>query len=48
VLPKHLDEKIARVHVEALGARLTSLRPEQAEYISVPVEGPYKSDHYRY
>ena len=48
VLPKHLDEKIARVHVEALGAHLTPLRPEQAEYISVPVEGPYKSDHYRY
>ena len=48
VLPKQLDEKIARVHVEALGAHLTTLRPEQAEYISVPVEGPYKSDHYRY
>jgi len=48
VLPKHLDEKIARVHVEALGAHLTPLRPEQAEYISVPVGGPYKSDHYRY
>jgi adenosylhomocysteinase len=48
VLPKHLDEKIARLHVEALGARLTTLRPEQAEYVSVPVEGPYKSDHYRY
>jgi adenosylhomocysteinase len=48
VLPKHLDEKIARVHVEALGAHLTTLRPEQAEYISVAVEGPYKSDHYRY
>ena len=48
VLPKQLDEKIARVHVEALGAHLTRLRPEQAEYISVPVAGPYKSDHYRY
>ena len=48
VLPKQLDEKIARVHVEALGAHLTTLRPEQAEYISVPVAGPYKSDHYRY
>ena len=48
VLPKRLDEKIARVHVEALGAHLTPLRPEQAEYISVPVDGPYKSDHYRY
>src|SRR5438309_1238422 len=48
VLPKHLDEKIARLHVEALGARLTALRPEQAEYVNVPIEGPYKSDHYRY
>ena len=48
VLPKHLDEKIARIHVEALGAHLTRLRPEQAEYVNVPVEGPYKSDHYRY
>jgi adenosylhomocysteinase len=48
VLPKHLDEKIARLHVEALGAHLTTLRRAQAEYISVPVEGPYKSDHYRY
>jgi adenosylhomocysteinase len=48
VLPKHLDEKIAKVHVEALGAHLTTLRPEQAEYINVTVEGPYKSDQYRY
>src|ERR1700687_62055 len=48
VLPKHLDEKIARLHVEALGARLTTLRPEQAEYVNVPIEGPYKSDRYRY
>jgi adenosylhomocysteinase len=48
VLPKHLDEKIARLHVEALGAHLTTLRPEQAEYVNVPVEGPYKSNHYRY
>ena len=48
VLPKHLDEKIARLHVEALGAKLTELRPDQAEYINVPVDGPYKSDHYRY
>jgi adenosylhomocysteinase len=48
VLPKHLDEKIARLHVEALGAHLTTLRPEQAEYVNVAVEGPYKSDHYRY
>ncbi|MBV9578065.1 MAG: adenosylhomocysteinase [Chloroflexi bacterium] len=48
VLPKHLDEKIARVHVEALGAHLTTLRDDQAEYINVGVDGPYKSDHYRY
>ena len=48
VLPKHLDEKIARVHVEALGAHLTTLRKDQAEYINVTVDGPYKSDHYRY
>jgi len=48
VLPKHLDEKIARVHVEALGAHLTTLRDDQAEYINVEVSGPYKSDHYRY
>jgi adenosylhomocysteinase len=48
VLPKHLDEKIARLHVEALGAKLTTLRKEQAEYVNVPVEGPYKSDSYRY
>jgi adenosylhomocysteinase len=48
VLPKHLDEKVARVHVEALGAELTKLSPEQAAYIDVPVEGPYKPDHYRY
>ena len=48
VLPKHLDEKVARLHLDALGARLTTLRPEQAAYIGVPVEGPYKPDHYRY
>jgi adenosylhomocysteinase len=48
VLPKHLDEKIARVHVEALGAHLTTLRDDQAEYINVQVDGPYKSDQYRY
>jgi adenosylhomocysteinase len=48
VLPKHLDEKIARVHVEALGAHLTTLRDDQAEYINVSVDGPFKSDHYRY
>jgi adenosylhomocysteinase len=48
VLPKHLDEKVARLHLDALGAHLTTLRPEQASYIGVPVEGPYKADHYRY
>ncbi|MDX6525980.1 MAG: adenosylhomocysteinase [Gaiellales bacterium] len=47
-LPKHLDEKVARLHVSALGAKLTVLRPEQAAYIDVPIEGPYKPDHYRY
>jgi adenosylhomocysteinase len=48
VLPKHLDEKVALVHVEALGAKLTKLSPEQAAYIDVPVDGPFKPDHYRY
>jgi adenosylhomocysteinase len=48
VLPKHLDEKVARLHLGALGVRLTELTPEQASYIDVPVDGPYKSDHYRY
>jgi adenosylhomocysteinase len=47
-LPKHLDEKVARLHLDALGARLTELTKEQADYIGVPVEGPYKPDHYRY
>ncbi len=48
VLPKHLDEKVARLHLDALGVRLTTLTEEQADYIGVPVEGPYKPDHYRY
>jgi adenosylhomocysteinase len=48
VLPKHLDEKVARLHLDALGVELTELQPDQAAYIGVPVEGPYKSDHYRY
>lgn len=48
VLPKQLDEKVARLHLDALGVKLTTLRPEQASYIGVPVEGPYKPDHYRY
>ncbi len=47
-LPKHLDEKVARIHVEALGGSLTKLTKDQAEYIGVDVEGPYKPDHYRY
>jgi adenosylhomocysteinase len=47
-LPKHLDEKVARLHLDALGVRLTTLSAEQAAYIGVPVEGPYKPDHYRY
>jgi adenosylhomocysteinase len=48
VLPKHLDEKVARLHLDALGVRLTTLSEEQADYLGVPVEGPYKPDHYRY
>jgi len=48
VLPKHLDEKVARLHLDALGVELTELSPEQAAYLGVPVEGPYKSEHYRY
>ncbi len=47
-LPKHLDEKVARLHLDALGVRLTRLTREQADYIGVPVDGPYKPDHYRY
>ena len=48
VLPKHLDEKVARLHLERVGARLTELTPEQADYIGVAVDGPYKPEHYRY
>ncbi|WMS85875.1 adenosylhomocysteinase [Pleionea litopenaei] len=48
VLPKHLDEKVARLHLQKIGANLTELSKEQADYIGVPVEGPYKPDHYRY
>jgi adenosylhomocysteinase len=47
-LPKTLDEKVARIHLEALGGELTKLTKEQAEYIDVDVEGPFKADHYRY
>lgn len=48
MLPKHLDEKVARLHLEKIGVKLTKLSQGQADYIGVPVEGPYKSDHYRY
>jgi adenosylhomocysteinase len=48
VLSKQLDEKVARLHLDALGVRLTELTPDQASYLGVPLEGPYKSDHYRY
>ena len=48
VLPKHLDEMVARLHLDKIGAKLTVLSQEQADYISVPVEGPYKLEHYRY
>jgi adenosylhomocysteinase len=48
VLPKHLDEKVARLHLKKLGVHLTELRADQAEYINVPVTGPFKPDHYRY
>jgi adenosylhomocysteinase len=47
-LSKQLDEKVARLHLDALGVKLTELSPDQASYLGVPVEGPYKSDHYRY
>jgi adenosylhomocysteinase len=48
VLPKHLDEKVARLHLDALGVRLTQLSAEQASYLGIPIDGPYKPDHYRY
>ena len=47
-LPKHLDEKVARLHLDKLGVKLTKLSKDQADYLGVPLEGPYKSDHYRY
>jgi adenosylhomocysteinase len=47
-LPKHLDEEVARLHLDALGVKLTELTSEQSSYLGVPLEGPYKSDHYRY
>jgi adenosylhomocysteinase len=48
VLPKHLDEKVARLHLERIGVKLTKLTQEQASYIGVPVEGPFKPEHYKY
>jgi adenosylhomocysteinase len=48
MLPKHLDEKVAKLHLAKVGAELTVLRPDQAEYIGVDVSGPFKADHYRY
>jgi adenosylhomocysteinase len=48
VLPKHLDEKVARLHLDRIGARLTPLSDEQAKYIGVAKDGPYKPDSYRY
>ncbi|NRA39692.1 MAG: adenosylhomocysteinase, partial [Planctomycetes bacterium] len=48
MLPKHLDEEVARLHLDQLGAKLTTLSPEQASYIGVTVDGPFKPDHYRY
>jgi adenosylhomocysteinase len=48
ILPKHLDEEVARLHLDHLGVKLTKLTPEQAQYIGVPVDGPYKPEHYRY
>ena len=48
MLPKHLDEKVAALHLDKLGVKLTRLTDKQADYIGVPVEGPFKPDHYRY
>jgi adenosylhomocysteinase len=48
VLPKHLDEKVAALHLEKIGAQLSKLTRAQAAYLGVPVAGPFKSDHYRY
>ncbi len=48
VLPKHLDEEVARLHLEKIGVKLTRLTPAQSDYVGIPVEGPYKPDHYRY
>jgi len=47
-LPKHLDEEVARLHLEKLGVKLTTLSEDQAAYLGIPVEGPFKPEHYRY
>jgi adenosylhomocysteinase len=47
-LPKHLDEKVARLHLHKIGAKLTEMSPKQSAYIGIPQEGPFKPDHYRY
>jgi adenosylhomocysteinase len=47
-LPKKLDEEVARLHLEKIGVKLTTLTAKQADYLGVPLEGPYKADHYRY
>ena len=48
MLPKHLDEKVARLHLKKLGVEIDELKSDQAEYLGIPVEGPYKPEHYRY
>ncbi|HTA29171.1 MAG TPA: adenosylhomocysteinase [Candidatus Cybelea sp.] len=48
ILPKKLDEEVARLHLEKIGVKLTKLRADQAAYLGVPIEGPYKPEHYRY
>jgi adenosylhomocysteinase len=48
ILPKKLDEEVARLHLEKIGVKLTTLTKKQADYLSVPIEGPYKAEHYRY
>jgi adenosylhomocysteinase len=47
-LPKKLDEEVARLHLDALGVKLTTMTDDQADYLGIPVDGPYKPDHYRY
>ena len=48
ILPKHLDEEVARLHLDKIGAKLTKLSDDQASYLGIPAQGPYKPDHYRY